>query len=941
MNSTFFVMDDINYRGGAHFVTFSIANFLVENGVKVGIYSPAKVNEETRKYLDASVEFVTQEAYKNYDCVIVPFENSAYKEWAAALENIKKIQWIHIDYKQWAHKVNADYERERQIYQAFDEIVFVSVGAKESFLEIFPEYSDKCKVIHNLVDVKKIEIEAEEYIDEEIFEKEDIAALNILLVGRLEPQKDYDRMIDAAKLLRDEDIKINWYILGAGYQYDHLKARCKKFGLKNIKFIGYKKNPYPYMKRADIVGLLSEYEGFGLVVVEGMTIGTPVIATRSTGVEEIFDCKSGWLVENNIYAIVEKLKQIYENREELEEKQQEVLKYSYDNEEIKAKLFGLLERDVPKCMRKYVYEKNKENINNTIDVSVVVPVYNMENYLSECLESLVYQTLTNMEIIIVNDGSTDKSQEIIDEYAYRFSDKIRAFSIKNSGLGEARNYGVEKARGKYIGFVDSDDIVAKTMFEELLECAVRENSDCVICDYIAFWENGKEECVSSLPNNVDRFEILKYATKYGTVNAVTKLFSRELITKVRFPKGFYEDLATIPIWLSYAKKISYLNRGLYRYRQREGSITSIKNNDKRLLGVYECWDRILEKSNPMFKDEIRYAVYWSMDFFASNFLDGFLKYSKAYYDRNAEIFLGNKYIEDAMRTGKLLNLRKVEPIPKILHYCWFGKGEKNSLIQKCMESWKTYAPDFEIIEWNEDNCDINENVYVQKAYEEKKWAFVSDYFRIKALYEMGGIYVDTDMELMTPIEPYLFDDAFFAFETPIFVHAGIIGAKKGNNIIEKILRTYEQDEFKEWEAGMAYPIPRRITDILTENTNIVLNGKTQLLDCNIRIYSANKMTMNMHDGQSIANHHYEGGWLKRKDISTYNYGFEVLKHYFTWDLVHAQKQKSYISEGEQVFGNEGLDYKILYTDMLNSTCWKITKPLRLVMDFVKSIKKKS
>lgn len=145
------------------------------------------------------------------------------------------------------------------------------------------------------------------------------------------------------------------------------------------------------------------------------------------------------------------------------------------------------------------------NIQTNIDVSIIVPVYNMEKYLKECLDSLVKQTLNNYEIIVINDGSTDSSPEIIDDYVYRYADKIRAFTIDNSGLGEARNYGISKAKGRYLGFVDSDDWVTYDMFEKMYQTAIKDQADCVMSDYIAFWDTGKKEYVASISEkNADR-----------------------------------------------------------------------------------------------------------------------------------------------------------------------------------------------------------------------------------------------------------------------------------------------------------------------------------------------------------------------------------------------------------------------------------------------------
>lgn len=191
---------------------------------------------------------------------------------------------------------------------------------------------------------------------------------------------------------------------------------------------------------------------------------------------------------------------------------------------------------------------------------------------------MVRQTFDSFEIIIVNDGSTDKSQTIIDDYVYQFSDRIRAFTIPNGGLGNARNYGIGKARGKYLAFVDSDDFIHCDMLKKMYEAARQHNADCVMADYIAFWDDGRQEHVRSVEfPDAGRPDIMKYSAKYGTVNICTKLVARELFDIIRFPAGFYEDLATTPILLSWAKNVSYLREGLYFYRQRVGSITSIKS----------------------------------------------------------------------------------------------------------------------------------------------------------------------------------------------------------------------------------------------------------------------------------------------------------------------------------------------------------------------------
>ena len=131
-------------------------------------------------------------------------------------------------------------------------------------------------------------------------------------------------------------------------------------------------------------------------------------------------------------------------------------------------------------------------------------------------------------------------------------------------------------------------------------------------------------------------------------------------------------------------------------------------------------------------------------------------------------------------------------IPKIIHYCWFGRGEKPKLAKKCIASWKKYCPDWEIIEWNEDNFDVNTNAYTRMCYEEKKYAFLSDYVRLLVVAEHGGVYFDTDVQLLRPIDDLLRQEAFFGFETPQYVASGLgFGSVAHGTAIDAMLREYD------------------------------------------------------------------------------------------------------------------------------------------------------
>ena len=134
----------------------------------------------------------------------------------------------------------------------------------------------------------------------------------------------------------------------------------------------------------------------------------------------------------------------------------------------------------------------------------------------------------------------------------------------------------------------------------------------------------------------------------------------------------------------------------------------------------------------------------------------------------------------------------IELIPKIIHYCWFGKNEKPELACKCINSWKHYCPDYEIIEWNEDNFDINANPYTKMCYGQKKYAFLSDYIRLIIIYKYGGLYFDTDVEVVKPFDNLLHNGAFIGFETKEYVNTGQgFGAEPNSPIVKQMIDEYD------------------------------------------------------------------------------------------------------------------------------------------------------
>lgn len=210
----------------------------------------------------------------------------------------------------------------------------------------------------------------------------------------------------------------------------------------------------------------------------------------------------------------------------------------------------------------------------------------------------------------------------------------------------------------------------------------------------------------------------------------------------------------------------------------------------------------------------------------------------------------------------------MEKIPHVIHYVWFGGGKHSRLQKKCMKSWKKFCPDYEIKRWDESNFDISSApLYVRQAYEAKKWAFVSDYVRVKVLYEHGGLYFDTDTEILKDISHLVDNNAFMAFEHSNMVTTGVSGCCKGDKIYGELLNTYNDREFYDKDGNMNTIVTGKYTTEVFLKHGLVLDGKEQMVE-NWKIYPftffypVKVINNNTHytDDTCIV-HWFEGTWF--------------------------------------------------------------------------------
>ena len=209
-------------------------------------------------------------------------------------------------------------------------------------------------------------------------------------------------------------------------------------------------------------------------------------------------------------------------------------------------------------------------------------------------------------------------------------------------------------------------------------------------------------------------------------------------------------------------------------------------------------------------------------------------------------------------------------IPKVIHYCWFGKGKMPKLAEKCIKSWKKYCPDYKIVCWNEENFDITENRYAKEAYEAGKWAFVSDYVRLKVLYNEGGIYLDTDVELIKPLDKLIEKNGYMGFDDNGVISTGLgFACEKGNELVGILLKDYNDIPFVLPDGTYDLtPCPDRNTKTM-QNYGFDIGNKEQIFMgikmlpedylCPMKYYTGKKIiTKNTY---SI--HHFCASWTSK------------------------------------------------------------------------------
>lgn len=300
-------------------------------------------------------------------------------------------------------------------------------------------------------------------------------------------------------------------------------------------------------------------------------------------------------------------------------------------------------------------------------ISIIVPAYNAEEYLERCIESILKQSYKNIEIIIVNDGSSDYTGVISSQYSEKFSEKIKYYEIEHGGPGAARNEGLRHATGEYIGFVDADDDIHVNMYKEMLACANKKSADIVVCN-VKLHDLDKNESIVQKSINFGELTIDNYM-QYGInlCSPCNKIFKRRIFDQYEFENMTYEDSELIPVIISYAKHVEFVEKHFYNYYYRVGSTSNCVENFST-EDFFRAIINSINKVNSKYKRQLAYwharsilkSMYGSKKYYFNEFVE--------FVEKNKGLFEDNNLIEQDCYVKNILKLKGNEEFQLDIDY---------------------------------------------------------------------------------------------------------------------------------------------------------------------------------------------------------------------------------------------------------------------------------
>ena len=495
---------------------------------------------------------------------------------------------------------------------------------------------------------------------------------------------------------------------------------------------------------------------------------------------------------------------------------------------------------------------------NTPKVSIIIPVYQVENFLERAVDSALAQTLEEKEIILVDDGSTDSSPAICDRYAQEHPDQIRVIHQENAGLGMARNAGIDASRGEYLLFMDSDDTIEPDMCGEMYRRAADAGDEIVMCDVrIIYVGEDRTSTVSTYPRR--EIDLADYIANGSNITySVNKLFARSVWEGVRYEKMLFEDIALIPALVTRHPRIGYVPKPFYNYYRRPDTLSTSPVG--ATADIVRAFRIFLSGGGPRYREEIIYCIakqlLWNMTQSRPLFQADFI----TFLQEHRQDFLLNPHIAADARVKKLLDFLKKEVIPDRIICPHIGRP----IPEEYREEIRSDFPYAELIDADETYFPAESlPESVRDALHTGKTAYAEEYIALRILSERGGIVLMPEMRANLNLIKLRLNTAFFGFEGEETLTAGCFGAVAGHYAIQAPLDSYEGTCI---HNRALLPLKNRLRDFLILNFHLKPNGRKQLLKHEIQIYLPGVLAYDMKDGENCC---------KRADLPAPE-GFEVI-----------------------------------------------------------------
>lgn len=584
---------------------------------------------------------------------------------------------------------------------------------------------------------------------------------------------------------------------------------------------------------------------------------------------------------------------------------------------------------------------NKENggvcseIKSVVKVSIIISVYNTEDYLAKCLDSLVEQTLQEIEIIAVDNGSTDGCNDILAEYKDKLGERFIVITLeKNTGDPSTPwNMGIQKAHGKYISIVDSDDWCAPTMFEDLYEMAEREKVQMVISDHYEVFSEDNSVLVKC--NFAPGVITIKQLLMNPHMAPWGKIVLRDvyIVNHLEYKSQIHCDTGLNLIMYSMLESAAYLDEPLYFYNHMNpNSETNTKKRMKQAT-IVDTLEHILAHYNTKWEQEVIFSI---MRFFYWFCFSGYVYHQDVFVPfvrKHAAELKRNRYLSSNREGLKtVLSYLKKDLIPKRFICASFGKKDFSEMEKSCIKSWNDYTIGYETIILNEKNCNISENPVIKAAYERKNYLLVNAYFTLKELYKTGGFGMSASMKINAPIGEMRMHNVVLGFISKDKIGGGVIGCKphqKFINFLIKQLETEPNENKKENEKNSK-----------KQNDNeFKLDTFEERLNDAIKIFAQKLQNGNYTVGEDVFLMGGERLYYNIQDNNLMERCYEYTYHLSPkkpFIILHEQALKSYIDyilNLEQKC--ECLSQEV--NRLSNSRSWRYTAPLRYIVKKFKSL----